>query len=105
LKLVEKARAIVKPYEIEIKARALRAIQEKLPVKVVDVVLNFIHGPLAENPYRVGKQLDAPFKNTWGARRGDYRIIYAINKVKHLVIVLDVDHRSHMYATKFLGMD
>lgn len=95
----------MKPYEIEIKARALRAIHEKLPVKVVDVVLYFIQGPLAENPQRVGKQLDAPFKNTWAARRGDYRIVYAINKAKHLVSVLDVDHRSHIYAAKFLGLD
>ena len=95
----------MKPYDIEIKARALKAIHEKLPIKVVDVVLYFIYGPLAENPKRVGKPLDAPFIDKWTARRGDYRIIYGINEAKHLVTVLDVDHRAHIYATKFLGID
>ena len=98
MRLVEKARATVKPYEIEIKSRALKAINEKLPIKVVDVVLYFIHGPLAENPQRVGKQLDTPFIDKWVARRGDYRIVYGINEAKHRVIVLDVNHRSHIYA-------
>ena len=90
----------MKPYEIEIKARALKAIHEKLPVKVVDVVWYFIRGPLAENPKRVGKKLDAPFIDMWTARRGDYRIVYRINEDKHLVTVLDVDHRSHVYAVR-----
>lgn len=88
----------MKPYEIEIKSRALRAIHDKLPIKVVDVVLYFIHGPLAENPQRVGNKLDATFIDKWVARRGDYRIVYGINEEKHRVIVLDVNHRSHNYA-------
>ena len=95
----------MKPYEIQIKARALKAIHEKLPIKVIDVVLYFIHGPLADNPQRVGKKLDAPFIGMWAARRGDYRIVYGINEAKHLVTVLDVDHRSHVYAVKLANLE
>ena len=95
----------MKPYEIEIKASALKAIHEKLPIKVVDVVLYFIQGPLAENPQRVGKKLDAPFIDKWSARRGDYRIVYGINEAKHLVTVLDVNHRSHIYAMKLADLE
>ena len=95
----------MKPYEIEIKARPHKAIHEKLPIKVVDVVLYFIYGPLAENPQRVGKPLDAPFVDKWTARRGDYRIVYGINAAKRLVTVLDVDHRSHVYAVKLADLE
>jgi len=88
----------VKRYEIEIKARARRALHDKLPVKIVGVVLNFLHGPLAENPHRVGKKLDAPFENQFSARRGDYRVIYKVNEEKSIVVVLDIQHRAHVYA-------
>jgi mRNA interferase RelE/StbE len=95
----------VKRYEVELKPRALRAVQEELPAKIVDVVLYFINGPLRENPKRVGKLLDAPFRDTWSARRGDYRIIYVIHKEPAKISVLDIKHRSHVYATRFLDTD
>ena len=91
----------MKRYEVELKPRALKAIHEDLPPKIVDVVLYFINGPLRENPQRVGKLLDAPYRDTWSARRGDYRIIYVIHKDLGKIVVLDIKHRSHVYATRF----
>ena len=95
----------MKRYEVELKPRALKAVHEQLPPKVVDVVLYFIDGPLRENPKRVGKLLGAPFRNTWSARRGDYRIIYVIHEELGEIAVLDIKHRSHVYATRLLGRD
>jgi len=91
----------VKLYEVELKERALKALQESLPLKVVDVVLNFINGPLVENPHRLGKKLNSPFEDQWSARRGDYRVIYRIDDQRHIIFVLDIKHRSHVYATRF----
>lgn len=92
----------MKRYEVELKPRALKAIHEDLPPKIVDVVLYFINGPLRENPQRVGMLLDAPYRDTWSARRGDYRIIYVIHEDLGKIVVLDIKHRSHVYATRFL---
>lgn len=87
-------------YEIELTSRARRAIHETLPAKVVDVVINFLKGPLAENPRRVGKKLNAPFNKQFSARRGDYRVIYKIDDELLLVTVLDIEHRAHAYAVR-----
>jgi mRNA-degrading endonuclease RelE of RelBE toxin-antitoxin system len=91
---------IVKPFEITIKARALKILSEKLPTKIVDAATNFIYGPLAENPKRVGKRLNAPFVGQWSAKRGDYRIIYSIDEERGVVTVLDIAHRAHVYAPR-----
>jgi mRNA-degrading endonuclease RelE of RelBE toxin-antitoxin system len=90
----------VKQYEIDVKARALKVLSEKLPPKIIDAVTNFIYGPLAENPKRVGKRLNAPFVGQWTAKRGDYRVIYAIDEERGVVTVLDIAHRAHVYAPR-----
>lgn len=87
-------------YEVEIKERAVRALHEQLPLKIVDVILNYIYGPLKENPQRAGKKLNAPFEGDWSGRRGDYRVIYQIDDAKSLITVLDIEHRAHAYASR-----
>ena len=37
-----------------------------------------ITGDLAENPHRVGQQLQAPLEGRCSVRRGDYRVLYRI---------------------------
>jgi mRNA interferase RelE/StbE len=57
----------------------------------------FIHGPLAEEPRRVGAPLRRPFEGHWWARRGEYRLRYTIDDDAKLVTVLDTDHRRDAY--------
>lgn len=90
----------MKQYEVVLKNRAEKALSEKLPLKIVDVVVNFIFGPLKENPERVGKKLEAPFQDQWSARRGDYRVVYHVDQKNLKIIVLDIEHRAHVYAAK-----
>lgn len=90
----------MKQYELRLRGKAKLALAEKVPVKFVDVILYFIYGPLLENPRRVGKALDEPFLGCYAARRGDYRVIYLIDDKKSRITVLDVSHRSHVYAVK-----
>lgn len=91
----------MRQYEVVIKERALKALNETLPLKIVDIISNFIYGPLKENPQRSGKKLDAPFAGDWSGRRGDYRVIYRIDDSNSVIYVLDIKHRAHAYATRF----
>lgn len=95
----------MKPYELRLRGKAKLALAEKVPAKFVDVVLYFIHGPLLENPRRAGKALDKPFLGCYSARRGDYRVIYLIDDKESRVTVLDIAHRSHIYAVNLSDRD
>lgn len=70
-----------------------------LPEAVAAAALEFIHGPLRDNPLRVGKRLDPPFADRHVARRGSYRIIYTVNDDVLLIRVVDIEHRRDAYRT------
>jgi len=55
--------------------------------------LDFIQGPLAANPRRVGKRLVPPLDHRWSARRGTYRIVYRIDEETSLVTVIAIAPR------------
>lgn len=83
-------------YEIELKADVKRAIS-RLPMPIATAVLEFIRGPLADNPYRVGKALRFEWEGYFGARRGEYRIVYRIADERLIVEVVRVAHRRNAY--------
>lgn len=57
-----------------------------------------ITDPLRENPQRVGKPLGEELAGIYSARLGrDWRILYEIDDTRHVVIVLDIRHRSNAY--------
>ena len=84
-------------YEVIIAPRARREIAASLPEKVATACVEFIYGPLAENPHRVGKPLRPPMDDRWTARRGEYRVIYTIDDGRVLVEVVAVAHRRVVY--------
>jgi len=51
---------------------------------------------LSENP-RSGKPLVGNHKGEFSIRLGNYRIVYEIDTLKHVVFVLTVKHRRHVY--------
>jgi mRNA-degrading endonuclease RelE of RelBE toxin-antitoxin system len=57
-------------------------------------VVYFLHGPLAEDPYRVGKPLRFQLGGYWSARRGQYRVTYSIHDDEVLVGVVRISHRG-----------
>jgi len=85
-------------FEVRLTARAKLAVAEQLPEKFALAVLEYIAGPLAESPKRVGKKLGAPFSDKYSARVATYRIIYEIREQEVLVIFVDVRYRAHAYA-------
>ena len=78
--------------------RQLRPAEEwRLPLAVASAVVEFIYGPLAENPHRVGKPLRFELAGKRSARRGSYRVIYEILETAVQVEVIAVQHRADAY--------
>lgn len=84
------------PYAVRVAARAERDLQ-RLPEKIAAACVEFIFGPLTENPRRVGKPLRAELAGLCSARRGDYRVIYDIVEATRTVEVVHIDRRSDVY--------
>ena len=83
-------------YEVQITARAARDL-ERLPEKIATACVEFIFGPLVKNPYRVGKALREELVDLHSARRGDYRVIYAIDGEKRRIEIMHIDRRTDVY--------
>ena len=86
-------------YEIAWSRQAKRALSSELPEAVAAACLEFVLGPLAASPYRVGKPLREPQQGLFSARRGEFRVIYRIDEGRILVHVVSVRHRRDVYRT------
>lgn len=85
------------PYDVLLSPSVKRTLAERLPEGVAFAAVEFIYGPLAENPWRVGGPLRAPYEGYHRARRGEYRVRYRIDEEHRRVFVVDVDHRRDAY--------
>jgi mRNA interferase RelE/StbE len=68
-----------------------------LPEKVAAAAVEFIYGPLAEDPRRVGRPLRLELEGRYSAHRGDHRIIYRIVDERKVVVVEAIAHRADVY--------
>ena len=84
-------------YDVVFSRRARRDLEQDLPESVAAAALEFILGPLRENPHRVGKPLREPLTAQHVARRGDYRVLYTIIENRLLIEVVTVVHRRDAY--------
>ncbi len=87
------------PYDLLLAPGARRALTDILPEAAAFAAWEFISGPLAETPHRVGAPLRAPFAGQWRARRGEYRVRYDIDDETRTVRILDIDHRRDAYRS------
>jgi mRNA interferase RelE/StbE len=86
------------PYAITYTAAARRQMN-KLPLAAAVAMHEHLTGPVADNPYRLGKQLDAPLDQLHSTRRGEYRALYSISDDAVIVTVVTVAHRRDAYRT------
>lgn len=84
-------------HTVRLSAQARRALSHDLPESVAVACFEFIYGPLAENPRRVGKQLREPLHPLYSARRGEFRVVYDIRPAEVLVEVVTIRHRRDAY--------
>lgn len=89
------------PYELHWSRTARRAIGEQLPEEVAVAAAEFITGPLISNPRRLGKPLNAELTGIYAARIGQqWRVMYEIDEIRHVVTVLDIRHRATSYRRR-----
>jgi mRNA interferase RelE/StbE len=84
------------PFAIDWTRSAQRSL-ETVPSTVAIAIVEFVYGPMAEDPKRVGKPLRFELVGRWSARRGSYRVIYRIDDESRVVTVEVVAHRSDAY--------
>jgi mRNA interferase RelE/StbE len=71
-----------------------------IPPRIVPAIIEFIYGDLAVSPRRVGKPLERELAGTFSARRGPYRVLYAIDDELAQVVILHIDHRADVYRPR-----
>ncbi|MCX6414910.1 MAG: type II toxin-antitoxin system RelE/ParE family toxin [Actinobacteria bacterium] len=84
-------------FRILVSAPARRALEHSLPEVIAAAARAFINGALAENPHRAGKPLTGELTGMWSARRGEYRVVYAIDADTITVTVIRLGHRRDAY--------
>jgi mRNA interferase RelE/StbE len=72
---------------------------DRLPESVAAAVFEFMSGPLSAHPYRVGKPLEGELAGRFGARRGEYRIVYLIEDEIVTVTVVRIAHGREVYRS------
>jgi mRNA interferase RelE/StbE len=87
------------PYRVEVAGSARRDVR-RLPQKIAAAVTEFITGPLAENPYRLSKPLRRELASYRAARRGDYRVLFRVDDSAHVIVIVAVNHRAHIYRRR-----
>ena len=87
------------PWDLVVAGPARRAI-DRLPDKIALAVLDYLVGPLLENPHRVGKPLRGDLVGLHSARVGAYRIVYEIDEGSRTVRVIYIDHRADVYRPR-----
>ncbi|HLA82197.1 MAG TPA: type II toxin-antitoxin system RelE/ParE family toxin [Thermoleophilia bacterium] len=83
-------------FELRVAPSAARSL-ERLPEPVAAALVEFLTGPLLEEPRRVGKPLVRQLAGYWSARRGAYRVVYVIDEANSLVLVVRIEHRADVY--------
>ena len=86
-------------YELRVAGPAARRL-DGLPEKVAAAIVEFMLGPLLDDPHRVGGALRRELARLHAARRGAYRIVYEIHDDTTTVVVLRIDHRSTIYRSR-----
>lgn len=84
-------------YRVVLSPRARRALTDEWPESVAAACFEFIRGPLADNPHRVGKALRGPLAGLHSAHRGEFRVVYRIDDTRILVDVVTLRHRRDAY--------
>ena len=89
------------PYELGTAAPTRRALADRLPQEVAAAAVEFITGPLLENPQRVGRALTDELTGILSARLGrHWRVLSEIDDSLHAVVVLDIRPRSGGYRPR-----
>ncbi len=83
-------------YTVTVTGPSLRSLHA-LPEAVASAVMEFLAGPLARSPHRVGTALRFELESSYSARRGGYRVVYSIDELSTTVTVTRISHRRDVH--------
>jgi mRNA-degrading endonuclease RelE of RelBE toxin-antitoxin system len=86
-------------FEVTWSRQAGRAVQVDRPEAIAAGCVEFILGPLAADPHRVGTPLREPLAGLHSARRGEFRVVYDIHDGRVVVHVVAIRHRRDVYRS------
>jgi len=72
----------------------------RLPEAAAAAIVEFITGPLLEDPGRVGTPLMFELQGYRSARRGPYRVVHRIDEAERTVRVVRIEHRADVCRTR-----
>jgi mRNA-degrading endonuclease RelE of RelBE toxin-antitoxin system len=84
------------PWRVEVAPSALRSL-DRLPPRVAAAVVEFVTGTLPANPERMSKPLRYELEGLRSARRGDYRVLFALDDAMRTLLVVRIAHRADAY--------
>jgi mRNA-degrading endonuclease RelE of RelBE toxin-antitoxin system len=84
------------PWRVEVAPAAERALV-RLPHKIATAIVEFVTTTLPTNPERRSKPLRYELEGLRSARRGDYRVLFALDAESHTLLVVRVAHRADAY--------
>lgn len=87
------------PWRLRVAPSAERSLA-RLSEAVAAAIVEFVVGPLVDEPRRVGKPLERELAGHWSARRGSYRVLYRVDEQNNEVLVLRIEHRSDIYRPR-----
>ncbi len=86
-------------WTLAVAAPAQRSL-DHLNDRVAAAIVEFMLGPLLDNPEAVGKPLQRELTGYWSARRGSYRVLYRLDQEERAVLVVRIEHRSDVYRRR-----
>jgi mRNA interferase RelE/StbE len=86
-------------WELIVAPGAVRSLG-RLPDKGAAAVVEFMLGPLRDNPKGLGHGLRGDLHGLRAARRGPYRVVYELDEQEHRIAVLRIDHRADVYRPR-----
>lgn len=87
------------PWRLQVAAPVHRQL-ERLPEKAAVAIIESFRA-IAANPKAIGKPLRFELKGLRVARRGPYRVVYAIDDAERTVTVVRVGHRARIYRRRY----
>ena len=87
------------PWELVVAPSAERALA-RVSERVAAAIVEFMLGPLLDEPTLVGKPLRRELAGYRSARRGSYRVVYRLDEESREVRVVRIEHRSDIYRSR-----
>jgi mRNA interferase RelE/StbE len=84
------------PWTVRVAPGAVRSL-DRLPPRVAAAVVEFVTRTLPTNPERMSKPLRYEFEGLRSARRGDYRVLFALDDQTRVLLVVRIAHRADAY--------